>query len=837
MNAASVRPKVARRLLVLLVSLAVGLGGSLVGVTPSSAASEPAVAVSVAPAEGGQVTAPQDSVTPVAYAAEPAPEPQPEPEPEPAVPTITVSKTTELNGAGETITVTGSGFLPDAPSTSGTRPPLAGKFGGAYAVFGKFADTWRPSENAPSSARKNGDQKFLVHAQDLAMIGGVQAGGAVVAPDGTFAVDLRVAKGFAGEPATGNYGVYTYSGSGAKHAAFETFTPISFAASPTALTFTTSPSDQVTEGGAVTLRAALDSPVAGSVTFSTATTMLGTVAADASGVAELIVPSLAVGAHALKAVFTPTDTATHATSAATRVFTVVAKPVAPAVAPGSLTWGFKQAFRAYLTGPIAHGSIITTGAGTSGGAFVFGQAGGGSFDGSTGTSAYSGSVRFLGHGGILDLSLSNPVVRVDSASSGTLLVSVNGGGSIPFATLALGSGSRSVANGAVSYSGVPATLTAQGAAAFVYGGSQFYPAGTSLDPVSFVIGSPRAIGGGTTTIAAYTPTVAPVPSTPPATTGVTIQTPLEQLAEGAEITITADGFQPNETGIKIVIYSDPIVLATDVTADGRGAVTWTGALPAGLTGKHTLTMQGSVDRGVELTIADPMMRTMQITSGCVVSDASLTWGFKEAFRSYISGAIAHGKWTVADGATYETPSFGWNSGSGTYDAAGEEGLIAFQGSVQFTGHGGVLNTTISNPQLRFDGDGKATLLLDVAGDTRDGVAVDQRGVEFATIDLAAAEKSGSDGEVEFAGAPAVLTAAGSAAFGTYEAGSELDPITVVFSAADGCAAPPAEAGDDDAPIADEDAGTGWIIWAAIAGVLAALAAAAWFLIARRRRAA
>lgn len=221
-------------------------------------------------------------------------------------------------------------------------------------------------------------------------------------------------------------------------------------------------------------------------------------------------------------------------------------------------------------------------------------------------------------------------------------------------------------------------------------------------------------------------------------------------------------------------------------------------------------------------------------NGCVVNDATITWGFKEAFRSYISGAIAHGEWTVADGASYETPSFGWSEGEGSYDAESGEGLVTFAGSVNFTGHGGVLNTTISNPQLRFDDAGTATLLLDVSGDTRDGVAVNQLGVEFATIDLAGAEIDPADGTYEATAAPAVLTSAGSAAFGTYEPGTELDPITITFSTDAECAAAVAEGANDEAPAEESAAGPGWLLWVIIAAALAAIAAIVWTVLARRR---
>jgi hypothetical protein len=171
---------------------------------------------------------------------------------------------------------------------------------------------------------------------------------------------------------------------------------------------------------------------------------------------------------------------------------------------------------------------------------------------------------------------------------------------------------------------------------------------------------------------------------------------------------------------------------------------------------------------------------------CDVDNATLTWGFKESFRSYISGTIANGEWTVADGATYETPNFGFDRGTGSYDG---NGSLAFDGSIRFTGHGGILDTTVANPEVRFDG-GTATLYLDVRGTTQQGDAVDEPGVEFASIDLAGHLES-TAGDVSIVDAPATLTDDGAAAFGTYESGEALDPITVSFTTGEDCAAAPA----------------------------------------------
>lgn len=144
-------------------------------------------------------------------------------------PTVVVSKTSTIDPLGEVVTVTGTGFLPAGAATTGTRPPLAGKFTGVYVGFGKYADVWQPTAGAASSARSNSDVRWAVSAEDMATIGGAGAGAIEVKPDGTFEATLLVKNNYAGAPATGNYGIYTYPGGGAKYAPFETYTPVEFA--------------------------------------------------------------------------------------------------------------------------------------------------------------------------------------------------------------------------------------------------------------------------------------------------------------------------------------------------------------------------------------------------------------------------------------------------------------------------------------------------------------------------------------------------------------------------------------------------------------------------------
>ena len=142
-------------------------------------------------------------------------------------PTVTVSRTSGL-AQGETVTVRGTGFLPSGTATNGTRPPLAGQFSGAYVAFGKFADAWKPSAGAPSSARTVIAQRWALPAASMSTVGGANAGAIELTSDGTFEVDLALTTTEAQNLAAGTFGIYTYAGSGAVHAPFETFTPIAF---------------------------------------------------------------------------------------------------------------------------------------------------------------------------------------------------------------------------------------------------------------------------------------------------------------------------------------------------------------------------------------------------------------------------------------------------------------------------------------------------------------------------------------------------------------------------------------------------------------------------------
>jgi hypothetical protein len=221
--------------------------------------------------------------------------------------------------------------------------------------------------------------------------------------------------------------------------------------------------------------------------------------------------------------------------------------------------------------------------------------------------------------------------------------------------------------------------------------------------------------------------------------------------------------------------------------------------------------------------------TGRMEDTCSVEDATLTWGFKESFRSYISGTIANGEWTVADGATYETPEFGFHGGTGTYDA--QLSRIVFTGSVRFTGHGGILNTTVANPRIEWSGT-SGILYLDVTGTTQEGEPVDERSVNFATLVMPG---PGSDPDPKvFNDISAILTEQGAAAFGTYEAGEPLDAITLDLGVVDD------DAKESCALLYVTTPKTWWLVFGTIAAaifVVVALVAVTVVTLRRRRRVA
>src|SRR3546814_4707199 len=62
---------------------------------------------------------------------------------------------------------------------------------------------------------------------------------------------------------------------------------------------------------------------------------------------------------------------------------------------------------------------------------------------------------------------------------------------------------------------------------------------------------------------------------------------------------------------------------------------------------------------------------------------------------------------------FRSPSFGWSGAAGAFDPSAHTGDASFAGAIHFTGHDGLLDTTVADPTLRFAADGTAQLLVDL----------------------------------------------------------------------------------------------------------------------------
>ncbi|MEV8180681.1 HtaA domain-containing protein [Specibacter sp. NPDC078692] len=159
----------------------------------------------------------------------------------PALEVFAADGVTVLSGPvveGTKIVVRGSGFDPAANVVpEGARPPIsAGSPAGVYVVFGKFADQWRPSEGAPSSARVVGDQAWAMSQAALDAVpaayqGAIRGQWVEVSPEGDFTAELTVQKKVVKEaevewPEAGNFGVYTYPAAGTVNAEQELYAPV-----------------------------------------------------------------------------------------------------------------------------------------------------------------------------------------------------------------------------------------------------------------------------------------------------------------------------------------------------------------------------------------------------------------------------------------------------------------------------------------------------------------------------------------------------------------------------------------------------------------------------------
>jgi hypothetical protein len=160
---------------------------------------------------------------------------------------------------------------------------------------------------------------------------------------------------------------------------------------------------------------------------------------------------------------------------------------------------------------------------------------------------------------------------------------------------------------------------------------------------------------------------------------------------------------------------------------------------------------------------------------------ALTWAVKASFLAYVSRM--RGRITLVEPAYPAAAGFAFphapvayrGEAGGTAPDAGERavpvGELAFTGGVAFSAHGGMLDVTLAEPVLVFDGKGTLLTVADIA---RPG-----SGTRRVIATLACGPYAPTDETIAFV---PLLTEDGSALFGSvYPPGEALDPLFVPAS--------------------------------------------------------
>ncbi|HEU4461222.1 MAG TPA: HtaA domain-containing protein [Solirubrobacterales bacterium] len=168
---------------------------------------------------------------------------------------------------------------------------------------------------------------------------------------------------------------------------------------------------------------------------------------------------------------------------------------------------------------------------------------------------------------------------------------------------------------------------------------------------------------------------------------------------------------------------------------------------------------------------------------------SIDWGFKASWRGYVLTAPPAGSQEVLEGATATGPlsspatTYGFPGTGGSLTAvpggAVDSLSLASEGAVKWAkpGHG-INEVRFSDLEIEI-GAGGSWLIGDVKTEIGPPAASDD--VRIAELDTSATPPVWSEGgdTVTWSEVPATLTEAGAASFsGFYEAGAELDPVTI-----------------------------------------------------------
>lgn len=419
------------------------------------------------------------------------------------------------------------------------------------------------------------------------------------------------------------------------------------------------------------------------------------------------------------------------------------------VESGTLSWDIRESFLKYLTG-FAHGSVNVEGMEkTAAGGFKYTQASGVyNPETKTGQINFAGTAEFTGHNGQLKSTIKNMRLVVVNGK-GTLVADIDAltrdGKSVSKTGLAIAEvdlSGASVKDGVFSAQNAAVALTAEGSDVLFAG--QYRGADNAMAPLSFSVKLSEQ------------------------TAENTVEVPRVSESKSSDNKGSENGSSDNNSSNS----------SGNSGANGSGSSGSAGT--SGSVSNGGSSSNGSVSNNPAQPVCVPVTRTREVqeqgASDGTIKSANLGWGVRDSFRNYVRGGIANGSWEL-NGTSYSSDAFNWSNGTGTFKNG--KGSISFSGSVRFTGHHGILDTTIANPRLEINGN-SGTLYATMNSNDPSGKATNYGEVALLKVDLSGLQSS-SDA-VSVNGAATTLTAEGAKAFaGFYEAGKDMAPLS--FSAA------------------------------------------------------
>ena len=419
------------------------------------------------------------------------------------------------------------------------------------------------------------------------------------------------------------------------------------------------------------------------------------------------------------------------------------------VESGTLSWDIRESFLKYLTS-FTHGSVNVEGMEkTAAGGFKYTQASGVyNPETKTGQINFAGTAEFTGHNGQLKSTIKNMRLVVVNGK-GTLVADVDAltrdGKSVSKTGLAIAEvdlSGASVKDGVFSAQNAAVSLTDEGSDVLFAG--QYRGADNAMAPLSFSVKLSEQ------------------------TAENTVEVPRVSESKSSDNKGSENGSSDNSSSNS----------SGNSGANGSGSNGSAGT--SGSVSNGGSSSNGSVSNNPAQPVCVPVTRTREVqeqgASDGTIKSANLGWGVRDSFRNYVRGGIANGSWEL-NGTSYSSDAFNWSNGTGTFK--GGKGSISFSGSVRFTGHHGILDTTIANPRLEINGN-SGTLYATMNSNDPSGKATNYGEVALLKVDLSGLQSS-SDA-VSVNGAATTLTAEGAKAFaGFYDAGKDMAPLS--FSAA------------------------------------------------------